>query len=96
MAKMIVYTQVYDNYGSEADPYWKAKGGYEYVIRNIDVNRCMAIAQAAAKQIDTDTPMFIETVGGWEVVEDDYLTEYERSQLEYEGKIVFPVRELIV
>jgi hypothetical protein len=33
---------------------------------------------------------------GWEIVEDDYLTEFERDQLEFEGKIVYPVKELCV
>jgi hypothetical protein len=37
---------------------------------------------------------FEETVIGWEVVADDYLTEFEQSQLEYEGRIVYPATEL--
>ena len=31
---------------------------------------------------------------GTEIVEDDYLTEFERSQLAYEGKIAYPAREI--
>lgn len=101
MSKLLIITQVYENYGAhdwdgegECPQYWKAKGGNEYVVKNIDVNRAFAIAQAAAKQIDTDTPYYTETVIGWEVVADDFLTEFEQSQLEYEGRIAHPAKEL--
>ena len=30
------------------------------------------------------------------IVADDYLTEFERNQLEYDGSIMFPARELEV
>jgi hypothetical protein len=33
---------------------------------------------------------------GWEVVANDYLTEYERSQLEFEGEIRYPANEIIL
>jgi hypothetical protein len=29
-------------------------------------------------------------------VADDYLTEFERSQLDYEGKITYPATEILV
>jgi len=30
----------------------------------------------------------------WEVVADDYLTDFEQSQLDYEGKITYGAKEL--
>jgi hypothetical protein len=33
-----------------------------------------------------------EYILGYEVVADDYLTEYERSQLKWDGKIEFPAK----
>ena len=33
-------------------------------------------------------------VVGYGVVEDDYMTDFERSQLEYDGAIVYPARVL--
>jgi len=30
----------------------------------------------------------------WSVEDDDYLTEFEQSQLDYEGRIDFPATEL--
>jgi len=34
MAKLLIQTQVYENYGDADKPYWKAKGGGDYVVKN--------------------------------------------------------------
>ena len=104
MAKIVLWTQVYENYawnedgslGKGDDAYWKAKGGSEYVVKNVDVNRAAEIATWAAGQIEQDNDAFREYVIHWEIVEDDYLTEFERDQLEYEGKITYGPHELTV
>jgi hypothetical protein len=106
MSKLLITTQVYENYawredgtiGTGAEAYWKAKGGNDYVIRNIDVNRARELADAATREIEQANDYFTETVIGWEIVGDDYLTEFEQSQLEYDGAIVYPARvlELVV
>lgn len=104
MSKLLITTQVYENYawnedgsiGTGADAYWKPKGGSDYVIRNIDVNRAQELADKATLELEHASDYFTETVIGWEVVADDYLTEFERDQLEFEGKIVYPVKELCV
>ena len=103
MSKLLIITQVYENYGAhdwdgegECPQYWKAKGGSEYVVKNIDVNCAKELGQAAKSMLDTTSEYFTEMVIGWEVVEDDYLTEYEQRQLEYEGRIMFPAKELMV
>ena len=96
MAKLMIFTQVYENYGDAQKPHWKAKGGSDYVVKNIDVNRASDIATWAAGQIEQDNEAFREYIIGWEVVADDYLTEFERSQLEYEGRIMFPAQEITV
>ena len=99
--KLLITTQVYENYGAhdwdgkgECPQYWKAKGGNDYVIRNIDINAVAELAQQACAQVTQTNDYFEETVIGWEVVADDYLTEFEQSQLEYEGRIVYPATEL--
>jgi len=105
MAKLIIYTQVYENYawredgsiGTGADAYWKAKGGHEYVIRNVDlsdVNAVFALAEKAEAEVKADNDFFRETSVGWEVLEDNELTEFEKSQLDYDGEILFPATEL--
>jgi hypothetical protein len=104
MSKLLIVTQVYENYawredgtiGTGAEAYWKAKGGSEYVIRNIDVNRVAALVESATAQVEQANDYYTETVICWEVVADDYMTEFERDQLEYEGKIEYPAKELEV
>lgn len=104
MSKLLITTQVYENYawredgslGTGIDAYWKPKGGSDYVVKNIDPNRAADIVNLVSGQIEQDNEAFQETVIGWEVVADDYLTEFERSQLEYEGLIRFPAHELTV
>ena len=96
MAKLLIQTQVYENYGDALKPYWKAKGGGDYVVKKFkDFNRVTETVMALRSQIEQDNEFFQETVIGWEVVADDYLTEFERSQLEYEGKITYPANELV-
>jgi hypothetical protein len=104
MAKLMIVTQVYENYawnedgtlGTGADAYWKAKGGSEYVVKNIDINCAREIAERATALVEQFNDAFRESVIGWTVEQDDYLTEFEQSQLDYEGKILFPVVELTV
>ena len=101
MAKLLITTQVYENYGAhdwdgagECPQYWKAKGGSDYVVKNVNVNSVTETVMALRGQIEQDNNGFRETIIGWEVVANGYLTEFERDQLEYEGKIRFPAREL--
>ena len=103
MAKLIIVTQVYENYawnedgslGVGAEAYWKPKGGSDYVVKNFtDYNRVTEVVMALRGQIEQDNDAFREHIIGWEVVADDFLTEFEKSQLEYEGEIRFPAKEL--
>jgi len=97
MAKLLIQTQVYENYGDALKPYWKAKGGGDYVVKNFkDFNRTTEFVMALRGQVEQDNEFYTETIIGWEVVADDYLTEFERSQLEYEGQIRYPANELVV
>ena len=101
MAKLLITTQVYENYGAhdwdgagECPQYWKAKGGSDYVVKNVNVNSVTETVMALRSQIEQDNQAFREKIIGWEVVANGYLTEFERDQLEYEGKIRFPAKEL--
>jgi hypothetical protein len=89
--KLIITTQVYENYGYR----WKAKGGNDYVVLNVDpCDMIDVIIDRVRNQIEQDNDSFQETIIGHSLVEDDYLTEFERSQLEYEGKIAYPATVL--
>ena len=103
MAKLLIQTQVYENYawmedgtlGTGENAYWKAKGGSDYVVKKFkDFNRVTETVMALRGQIEQDNDAFREHIINFEVVADDYLTEFERSQLEYEGKIRYPAVEV--
>ena len=104
MSKLLILTQVYENYawnedgsiGTGVDAYWKAKGGSEYVVKNVNLGEIYALVEKATATVEEANDYFRETVVGWEIVEDDYLTEFEKSQLEYEGKIEYPAKELVI
>ena len=101
--KLLLTTQVYENYAWQEDgsigtgdqAYWKAKGGSEYVVKNFkDNGRLTEIVMALRGQVETDNEYFREHLIDWQVVPDDYLTQFERDQLEFEGKIIYPPTEI--
>ena len=99
--KLLITTQVYENYGAHdwdgvgaCPQYWKAKGGSDYVVRNINVNQVTETVMAVRGQIEQDTDAFRESIIDWSIVSDDALTEFEQSQLAYEGKITYGSKEL--
>lgn len=95
MAKLLISTQVYENYGDKVNPYWKPKGGMDYVIKNFtNFNKVTETVMALRSTIEVDNEVFQEYIIGWEVVSDDYLTQFEKDQLEYEGVIRFSPKEL--
>jgi len=102
MAKLLITTQIQENYGAhdwdgvgECPSYWKMKGGNDYVVKKFkDVNKATEVVMALRGQIESDNYAFREWVINWEVVADDYLTEFEQSQLDYEGSIRYPAKEL--
>ena len=97
MSKLLIQTQVHENYGTESEPYWKPKGGGDYVIKNFSkFNKVTETVMAVRAQIEQDNEFYREYIIGWEVVTDDYLTQFERDQLEYEGQIRFPANEIVL
>lgn len=101
--KLLIQTQVYENYawredgtvGTGAEAYWKPKGGSDYVVKNFkNFNTVTETVMALRGQIEQDNDYYREHIINFEVVADDYLTDYERSQWEYEGKITYPATVL--
>ena len=102
--KVVIYTQVYENYawnedgsiGTGENAYWKAKGGDEYVVHNIwDEEEATTAVMVLREQIEKANDYYTETIVDWELVDNDYLTQFERDQLEYDGTIAFPAKELV-
>ena len=107
--QLLITTQTQENYGAHdwdgegsCPQRWKFKGGmdYRYDLAGFrfesefaDKNLRM-IVDSLRDQIEEDNPYFRNHIIGWEVVADDYLTEFEQSQLAYEGKIRYPSKEI--
>ena len=97
MAKLVILTQVYENYGSALKPHWKAKGGDNYVVSNFtQFNEVQAVVDSIRDRLEIDDDFYNEYIIDWYVAEDDYLTRDERLQLEFEGCIKYPAKELVV
>lgn len=87
--KLLITTQVYENYGYR----WKPKGGCDYVVKKFRGDVTAAV-MALRSQIEQDNDAYRETIIDFRLVADDYLTEFEQSQLDYEGKITYAAKEL--
>ena len=101
MAKLLISTQVYENYGAhdwegvgECPQYWKAKGGSDYVVKKFRGDATTAVMCLRTK-IECDNEHIRETIIDFRVVPDNYLTEFEQSQLDYEGKVTYSPQELV-
>lgn len=103
--KALIVTQYMENYGTNKEPYWKFKGGDEYIIEipgfRFDDEFAMKNLQSI---IDSDIRPTIEYsndyareyITNFSIVEDDYTTEFEKSQLEYDGVIQFPAKRFVL
>ncbi len=101
MSKLLIQTQLMENYawredgslGVGADAYWKFKGGSDYVVLGVDeCDMIDVIVDRVRGKIECDNDAFREYIVGYRVVADDYLTEFEQSQLDYEGSIRYPAQ----
>jgi len=103
--QLLITTQIQENYGAhdwdgegECPQYWKFKGGNDY---KYDLGSVARNAEALAElveffrgQIEENNDYYRNNIIGWEVVGDDYLTDFEQSQLDYEGRIAYPATRL--
>ena len=90
---LVIRTQFMENYGAhdwdgtgECPQYWKMKGGSEYKITNVPLNIDYQEVVSMAN-VETDNIGCREYILDWSIESDDYLSWFEKSQLEYDGKI---------
>ena len=91
---IVISTQDHENYaahqGFSGDFYWKAKGGSEFKIvgvpQNVDIDE---VVEMVRDEIERDDEYFRTAIIGYDTKSDDYLSWFEKSQLDYEGKITF-------
>jgi len=103
--QLLITTQTQENYGAhdwdgvgECPSYWKFKGGQDYKYSlgsTLRSDETLAeIVEHFRAEIEEDNDYYRNHIIGYQVVADDYLTEFERSQLEYEGSITYPATRL--
>ena len=91
----VIRTQFMENYGAhdwdgtgECPQIWKFKGGSEYKITNVDPTSdpqdYINIAGVEFNDIGAR-----EYILSYSFEEDDYLSGFEKSQLEFDGEITF-------
>jgi hypothetical protein len=99
--KLHIITQYMENYGAhdwdgegECPQYWKMKGGEDYFILNVDADEADAAIAQVRGDIEWNDIGSRQYIIGYGIVADDFMTEFEISQLEYDGKIVYPAKVL--
>jgi hypothetical protein len=107
--KLHIYTQDQENYGAhdwdgegEVPQYWKSKGGTDFIISVEgfcwdDVftdKKLRMIVDSLRDKIEENSLFFRREILGYNAVEDDFLTDFEQSQLEYDGVIVYEAKRM--
>ena len=107
--KLHITTQYMENYGAhdwdgqgECPQRWKFKGGEDYFMPLDGYNaehefaekNLQMIVDSVRTQIEWDDVGSRQYIIGYGVVADDFMTEFERSQLEYDGSITYPAKVL--
>ena len=103
--QLLITTQYQENYGAHdwdgegaCPQYWKFKGGQDYKYDLGKFGRSeeaiTELVMALRDQIEESNDYVRNHIIGWEVVADDYLTDFEKSQLEYDGSITYPATRL--
>jgi|TARA_B110001454_G_scaffold201493_1_gene207903 hypothetical protein len=87
MSKVVIGTQYKENYNTtgEGEPYWKFKGGSEFIVsipKGMSAWNCYI---EVAPLIEYKNEMSEEFILDHFVAEDNYQSDFEKSQLEYEG-----------
>jgi hypothetical protein len=96
----MIYTQYHEYYGTPECGRWKPKGGGEYFVSLgsviPDVKEIEAIVNSVKSQCEWYSEFGSESyIVSWEIQSDDFLTGFEKDQLEYEGVIRYPAKELV-
>jgi hypothetical protein len=76
--KIVIQTQVRENYGDANNPYWKFKGGDTYVVPNLTSAQAAKVMEVGIPTltalIESQNEGFEEYILGFNVVEDNAVT----------------------
>lgn len=97
-----IYTQYLENYGDADKPYWKNKGGEDYIIdvpgfrynTEFSDHHGQMIVDELSSKIEYKNDFAEEFIIGWQFVEDDFTTQFEDEQLEYDGEVLYPAKRM--
>ena len=88
---VVIDTQYKENYGTAEQPYWKFKGGSPYKVVGFPQGMSLeAVVRAVRDDIEHSGEFTQEYILGYSFEADDFLSQFERDQLEYDGAIQFP------
>ena len=95
---MVLRTQYQENYGTAEQPYWKNKGGQEFKVKNIPTDlteqELLEVVDSLLPQVQYENEYQIQYLLNWTLEDDDYLSWFEQSQLEYDGEITYNEPEI--
>ena len=80
--------------------YWKFKGGSEYTVDNIEhfvtidddffaKNIKSIVYDYISPKITQNSDHYEESIIDYSIEDDDYMSQFEKSQMEYDGKITY-------
>ena len=92
---LVIETQHYENYAwvdgvlqTGKDAYWKAKGGDCIKVTGLTGDEDLdAVVDCVRHKIESRTDGFIVDIIGYGLQQDYWISEFERSQLNYDGVI---------
>ena len=96
--KLVIATQDQENYGAHdwdgegaCPQYWKFKGGREYMIEGVPTGVDLdEVVELVRGDIEQNNDYYRSNIIGFKLESDDYLSWFEKSQLEYDGSITYP------
>jgi len=89
---IVIQTQYRENYGTSTEPYWKSKGGSEYKVLNtpdLSDAEVTELVMSIRPRIEYNETFSEEYVIDWFTAPDTYLSWFEKSQLEFDGEILY-------
>jgi len=95
---LVVDTQFMENYGAHAwdgegacPQYWKFKGGCSYKVTGVPDSFDPELAVSiVSPEIVKDNDYCREFILGYRLEADDWLSDFEQSQLEQDGSVTYP------
>jgi len=104
--KLHIVTQYMENYGAHdwdglgaCPQHWKFKGGEDYFYQlgaqEPSAEHIEELIQVLRTRIEWDDVGSRQYITGYGIVEDSFMTPFEKSQLEYEGSIAYPAVMLL-